>query len=179
MTVKNSISSLLSLGLCFSLALSGCSSTGAGSKDGANDESGLSESDLNAQREGRFGSGSIPTPEGEGVFRDVHFDYDSSSIDDSARQDLEYNVKILQENADIHVTLEGHCDARGTSEYNMALGAERARSVKSALQGLGISASRLETVSYGEEVPLDPAQDEGAYAKNRRVHFSASRDIAQ
>jgi peptidoglycan-associated lipoprotein len=169
---------------CFSLAaslflvagslLSGCSTTGSGSDvDGAN-ANGLSESDLNAQREARFGNGSIPTAEGEGMFRDVHFGYDSYAVEDEARQDLEYNARVLKQHPELTVTLEGHCDERGTVEYNMALGAERARAVKSALASMGVPSSKINTISYGEEVPLDPGHDEGAWAKNRRVHFSAS-----
>lgn len=163
--------------ITLSLGVSGCSSGKSGKGDGFGDGTDLSESDLNGQRDGRFGSGSIPSAEGEGVFRDIHFDYDSSSIDDAARQDLEYNAKILQENPDVRITLEGNCDERGTNEYNMALGSERARAVKSALVSLGISGSRFDTISYGEEMPLDPSHSEAAFAKNRRVHFSASREL--
>lgn len=156
--------------------MSGCSSTSDGAKDGdlnGSSDSSLSEADLAAQREGRFGSGSIPTAEGEGMFRDVHFDYDSSAVDDTARQDIEFNARVLQDNANVRIALEGHCDERGTNEYNMALGAERAKAVRNALVGLGVPTSRIETVSYGEEVPLDAAPDESAYAKNRRVHFAS------
>jgi peptidoglycan-associated lipoprotein len=170
---------LLSTALFSSLlALSACSSKNAGSKDGELgsdvDGMGLSESELNARREGRFGSGSIPSAEGEGPFRDVHFDYDSASIDDTARQDIEFNARVLQDNPNLSVSLEGHCDARGTNEYNMALGAERAKAVRSALAALGVSSSRMDTISYGEEVPLDPSPSEDAYARNRRVHLSVS-----
>ena len=159
---------------CLSLVLftSGCSwfSSGSGdSEDGA-----LSEADLAAQREGRFGAGNIPTAEGEGLFRDIHFNFDSYAIDGAARNDLESNARILSERSDLRVVLEGHCDERGTAEYNMALGAERARAVKSALIALGVSSARLDTVSYGEEIPLEVGQSEESRAKNRRVHFAAS-----
>jgi peptidoglycan-associated lipoprotein len=150
--------------------LSGCSWFKSGSSDG--DESGLSESDLAAQREGRFGAGNIPTAEGDGMFRDVNFSFDSYAIEGMARNDLEANAKILSDQSSMKVVLEGHCDERGTVEYNMALGAERARAVKTALVALGIPSSRIDTVSYGEEIPLDPSSSEDAYAKNRRVHFS-------
>ncbi|RIL09469.1 MAG: peptidoglycan-associated lipoprotein [Proteobacteria bacterium] len=155
------------------LSLSSCSSKGAKSEE----EGGLSEADLNAQREGRFGAGGIPSAEGEGVFRDVMFDYDSSAISGIARSDIEANARILRENPELRVQLEGHCDERGTAEYNLTLGAERARAVKDVLVSLGISSSRLETVSYGEEVPLDPGQGESAWSRNRRAHFSAFRDM--
>jgi peptidoglycan-associated lipoprotein len=158
--------------LATTVALSGCSWFGSGSSDGE----GLSESELAAQREGRFGSGSIPTAEGEGMFNDISFGYDSYSIDDHGRADLEANARVLSQQPSLRVTLEGHCDERGTVEYNMALGAERAKAVKSALVALGVSGSRLDTISYGEEIPLDPGHDEAAWAKNRRVHFGLGQD---
>jgi peptidoglycan-associated lipoprotein len=107
------------------------------------------------------------------MFRDVHFGYDSYAIDNVARNDLEANARTLNEQSGLKIVLEGHCDERGTAEYNMALGAERARAVKSALVALGVASSRIETISYGEEIPLDPSSSEDAYAKNRRVHFAA------
>jgi peptidoglycan-associated lipoprotein len=165
-------SSFVVLALASTIPLSGCSWFSSGSGEGE----GLSEEELAAQREGRFGSGSIPTAEGEGMFHDVRFGYDSYSIDDQGRSDLESNARVLKENSDLRITLEGHCDERGTVEYNMALGAERARAVKSALSSMGVSSSRLDTISYGEEIPLDPGHDEVAYAKNRRVHFSVGQD---
>ncbi len=163
---------LTTLSIALAVTFSGCSWFGSGSGDG------LSESELAAQREGRFGSGSIPTAEGEGMFRDIHFGYDSYAIDDQARMDLESNARVLSDNKDLSITLEGHCDERGTAEYNMALGAERARSIKSALIALGVQSRRLDTISYGEEIPLDPGHDEMAWAKNRRVHFSVGQNGA-
>lgn len=154
-----------SLSLVAMITLAGCS--GSGDKDG------LSESDLAGKD--RFGNGSIPLAEGEGMFRDVHFDYDSSSLDSSARQDIEYNASVLKNNSGIKVILEGHCDERGTNEYNMALGATRAKAVERSLIALGISSNKLDTISYGEEVPLDPSHNESAWSRNRRVHFSAGK----
>jgi peptidoglycan-associated lipoprotein len=139
----------------------------------SSDKDGLSESELNGGS--RFGSGSIPLAEGEGMFRDIHFDYDSSSIDSMGRQDVEYNASVLKNNNGLSVIVEGHCDERGTNEYNMALGASRAKAVERALVSLGVSSSSLDTISYGEEVPLDPSHSEAAWAKNRRVHLSASK----
>ncbi len=158
---------LMTLAAASLLALAGCSSS-SGEGDG------LSESDLNAGRD-RFGDGSIPLAEGEGLFRDVHFDYDSSSVDGSARQDIEYNASVLKQHGDMKVILEGHCDERGTNDYNMALGAARAKSVERSLIALGVPSTKLDTISYGEEVPLDQSSNESAWAKNRRVHFSASK----
>lgn len=132
----------------------------------------LSEAELDAAREGRFGEGTIPMAEGEGPFRDVNFEFNSSVVDDVARQNIEYNLEILRSNPDIRVQLEGNCDERGTAEYNLALGGERAKAVKDVLASLGLNSTRLSTISYGEEVPLDPTSSEDAWAKNRRVHFS-------
>jgi peptidoglycan-associated lipoprotein len=162
----------LFLGTCVSLSVlaSGCSWFSSGSGDA--EEGALSESDLAAQREGRFGAGNIPTAEGSGMFRDIHFGFDSYAVEGAARNDLEANSRTLSEQNDLRIILEGHCDERGTAEYNMALGAERARAVKSALISMGIASSRIETISYGEEIPLDPSQSEDAHAKNRRVHFA-------
>ena len=159
------------------LSLSACSSNRSsgklgGSKDGVYGGA-LSEAELNAQREARFGSGSIPTAEGgSGLFRDIPFNYDSARISDEARQNIEYNVEVLRQNPGVNLVLEGHCDERGTAEYNMALGEERARSVLDMLQSYGIGNNRLKTVSYGEELPVNPSHEDYAYAENRRVHFS-------
>lgn len=150
---------------------SGCSmfSSGSGEADG---DGALSEAEIAAQQEQRFGSGNIPTAEGEGLFRDIRFNFDSYAVEGMARNDLETNAKVLTDNPTLKVVLEGHCDERGTVEYNMALGAERARAVKSMLVALGISASRISTISYGEEIPLEMGHNEAAYSVNRRVHFS-------
>lgn len=159
------------------LVLVGCSSTGEGAKGpGEDGSSPLSESDLDAQREARYGLGSIPSAEGEGIFRDVRFGYDSAEITDISRTDAEFNAEVLKANPDVKVQLEGHCDERGTVEYNLALGQRRADSVRNVLLSHGISQSRISTISYGEEVPLDPAHTEAAYSKNRRVHLSPYRD---
>ncbi len=162
---------VISLVLIVSLA-SACSS-----KKGKSplDPGYLSESDLNSQLEGRYADGSIPLAEGEGPFRTVNFDYNSSSVGDLGRQNIEYNVEILKANSDVKVILEGHCDERGTAEYNIALGADRAMSVSRILQSYGVSEDRIKTISYGEEVPVDQSNDENAWAKNRRVHFSPHR----
>ena len=164
---------LLLLSVVLLGGLSACSSS---SKSGTESEiagSGLSESDLNLKREGRFADGSIPLAEGEGLFRDIPFAFDSYKIEDYARQDVEYNVDILKQTGRLRVQLEGHCDERGTAEYNLALGQRRARAVLDMLSSYGITSDRLNTISYGSEIPLDPRHTEEAWAKNRRVHFSA------
>ena len=163
----------LVLVLTLALFSAGCSSKKTGGMTpGEGEDGALSENDLNAMRENRYGAGGIPTAEGEGMFRDIHFDYDSSAISDQARQEVDYNRQILEANPDLKVQLEGHSDERGTAQYNLALGQRRARAVFDMLVGLGIPPSRMDTISYGEEVPLDAASNEAAWAKNRRVHLS-------
>ena len=153
-----------------------CSSTSSG-KEGLEGMDGdtLSEADLNAQREARFAGGSIPLPEEAKLFRDIPFGFDSANLSSEARQNIEYNLQILERNPGIKIQLEGHCDERGTNEYNMALGSERSRSVKEMLTSLGVPINRLETISYGEEVPIATGSNESAWSQNRRVHFSPYR----
>jgi peptidoglycan-associated lipoprotein len=152
----------------------GCGLFGSGKKKGNKygEEPTLSETDLEAQREARFGTGTIPTPEGEGLFRDVHFAYDSSAISEQAQQDIESNAQLLRTNDTVRVQLEGHADERGTEEYNMTLGQARAKAVRDLLVSVGVPPTRIDVISYGENVPLDAGHDEAAYARNRRVHFS-------
>ena len=104
------------------------------------------------------------------VNEDVHFAYDSSALDAEAQAVLKSKAEFMRSTSGT-VTIEGHCDERGTSEYNMALGERRAQSAKKFLMNLGIAGSRMNTVSYGKERPLDPGHDESAWAKNRRAHF--------
>lgn len=99
------------------------------------------------------------------------FDYDSSDLTKAGQAALDENATLLKRNATWAVTIEGHCDERGTAEYNLALGERRAVTARTYLVSLGISADRLRTVSYGKEFPFDPGHDESAYAKNRRAHF--------
>ena len=84
---------------------------------------------------------------------------------------LDANAGILKKYSSWTVTIEGHCDERGTAEYNLALGERRAVAARTYLVALGISADRLRTVSYGKEFPFDPGHDDGAWGKNRRAHF--------
>lgn len=151
----------------------GCSSSSGSTSNGELEgTAGLTEDDLNFAREQRFGDADIPLAEGDGFFRDVHFSYDSSNLSDIARQNIEYNVQLLQQNPKVKVQLEGHCDERGTNEYNMALGKYRAQSVKDMLIAYGIEPGRLSTISYGEELPVDQGRSEQSFSQNRRVHFS-------
>ena len=103
---------------------------------------------------------------------DIHFEFDSAVLTQDAQELLKTKAEWLQNNPSAKSTVEGHCDDRGTLEYNLALGERRAASAKSFLVDLGIAASRLITISYGEERPIDPGQNEAAWAKNRRGHFT-------
>ena len=102
---------------------------------------------------------------------DVQFEFDSAKLSMDAQDILRRKAEWLKENPRAKIIIEGHCDERGTNEYNLALGDRRAFSAKSFLVDLGIAASRLTTVSYGEERPIDSHADEDAWAKNRRAHF--------
>ncbi len=161
---------------CFTLMLAGCSSKKAGEGDGTG---GVSDEDLALQNQARFGDGNIPLAQAGGMFEDVHFDFDSAAISGINSDILRKNAETLKSNATVRVTLEGHCDRRGTNEYNMALGESRARSVAAMLVNMGVSAGRISTISYGEEIPLAQGDDESAYAQNRRVHFAAVGSAAR
>ena len=102
---------------------------------------------------------------------DIHFEFDKSRLLPEGKKILRRKAKWLRTHHDVSVIVEGHCDERGTNEYNMALGDRRARRAKSFLVDLGIARGRLRTISYGEERPLDPRHNEEAWAKNRRAHF--------
>ena len=101
----------------------------------------------------------------------VPFEYDQHLLTATAQDILAANAAILKAQGHLQVTLAGYCDERGADQYNIALGERRAEAVRNYLLTLGISAGRLEAVSYGEEKPLDPGHDESAWAKNRRVEF--------
>ena len=103
--------------------------------------------------------------------RAAFFDYDSAELSADARAVLDTNAATLKKYASWTITIEGHCDERGTAEYNLSLGERRAVAAQSYLVSLGIPASRLRTVSYGKEFPFDPGHDDAAWAKNRRAHF--------
>lgn len=102
---------------------------------------------------------------------DIYYEFDKSTLTPTAQDNLLRKAEWLRENPNATVTIEGHCDERGTNEYNLALGDRRAESAKAFLTDLGIDSSRLTTISYGEERPVDPRSDEEAWAKNRRAHF--------
>ena len=157
-----SMRSLVVVPILVSLALSGCAgpqelppvedkSVGAEAA-GAADQAPLEAEDLLAKKR-------------------VHFAFDSSTIDDEARALLEAHAAHLAANPRIKIHLEGHCDERGTREYNLALGERRAQAVERLLRVLGVAGGRVTTVSYGEEKPIAPEHNETAWRLNRRVEI--------
>ncbi|MES0446512.1 MAG: peptidoglycan-associated lipoprotein Pal [Desulfobacterales bacterium] len=106
------------------------------------------------------------------LYEDIYFEFDKSDLLAESQEVLRVKADFLKDNPDVLVIVEGHCDERGTNEYNLALGDRRASSAKAFLVNLGIAGSRLTSVSYGEERPADPGHDDEAWAKNRRAHFA-------
>jgi peptidoglycan-associated lipoprotein len=105
--------------------------------------------------------------------RTVYFDYNSFQLSQEAAQILQANAQWItaKEHSDVNIQVEGHCDERGSNEYNTNLGQKRAAAVREYLFRLGVDANRISTVSYGEERPIDPGHDEAAWARNRRAQF--------
>ena len=134
----------------------------------------LAPLDADAARSEDFSITDPATLEG-GPLEDIHFDLDQATLTDRARAILEKHALWLQSHRAAKVTVEGHCDERGTAEYNLALGDQRARAARDYLASLGVAADRLSTVSYGKERPLDPLNSEAAFSRNRRAHFVVSR----
>jgi peptidoglycan-associated lipoprotein len=151
-----------------SLVAAGCS---AKKKTAPGDATGLTDQKLPGSSLEAYESGRRP-PGGEGgPLRDVHFAFDSYELDEQARQTLRDSAEWLKDNPKTRVEIEGHCDERGTVEYNLALGAKRAKAAKDYLSALGVSADRMSTISYGEELPLCSEHTEACWAENRRCHF--------
>ena len=112
------------------------------------------------------------------TFPEVYFDYDRHNIRDDQKATLAEHVKKLNDNPEFQVTIEGHCDERGTIEYNLALGQRRADSHQKFLVKAGIDAGRLGTISYGKERPVDPGHEEMAWSKNRRAETRVTEPMA-
>lgn len=163
--------------LVFSVALlPGCSKKSSSDDDiydasGGSATGGVGEDDmarggsLDQYRRGTLGGGE------QGPLSDVYFAYDSIELSDNAREILRANADWLGENPRAKVEIEGHCDSRGTIEYNLALGAKRANAARDYLVSLGVSSSRLTTISYGKELQVCQEETESCWADNRRTHF--------
>ncbi len=106
-----------------------------------------------------------------GLLGDVYFDFDIATLREDARERLSRNAEFLRSHPEFVVQIQGHCDERGTNDYNLALGERRARAAYDYLVQLGVSAARLRSLSYGEERPLCTASDESCWQRNRRAHF--------
>jgi peptidoglycan-associated lipoprotein len=148
------------------------SSTGPGSSGPKKADSAVKESktptSLEALREGKTAE--------SGPLKEIFFDFDRSDLRADARETLKANADWLKANPAARAEIEGHADERGTSEYNLALGAKRAQSAKEYLVTLGIAASRLSTMSYGEEVPVCRESTEGCWQRNRRARFAVATE---
>jgi len=101
----------------------------------------------------------------------IYFDYDRAAIRDDARPTLDTNASWLKKYRTVKILVEGHCDERGTEEYNLALGEKRAKSAQDYLLSLGIGSDRIKIISYGKSQPINPAHDESAWQMNRRAQF--------
>jgi len=153
--------------LAVSMLATGCASLGG------EDETTAASTDFGGDTTASMGEPTTETPTG---LEAVYFDFDSASIRGDQRPTLQANVGAINQNADwTTVVLEGHCDERGSEEYNLALGERRANSVKQYLVDSGVSGARIDTVSFGESKPAVQGHDESAWKWNRRVEFSAIR----
>jgi peptidoglycan-associated lipoprotein len=117
--------------------------------------------------------------EESGLFKDIFFDFDKYEVQQDAKAVLKNISSWLLKNNSAKILVEGHCDARGTNEYNLALGDRRSRSVRDYLVALGIGSNRIETISYGEEKPACKESTEECWAKNRRAHFVVLREAGK
>ena len=118
-----------------------------------------------------IGAKSLEELNAEGHLKDVQFEYDSAQLSAAMRATLEENAAWLSRYRSVRILVEGHCDERGTVEYNLALGEERARAVRDYLRDLGVGSGRMRIISYGKEFPLDPGHNEAAWRRNRRAHL--------
>ncbi len=157
----------------------GCSSkqSGAGAGAGNQGAGGIGENGLGANGSSslnQFQKGTLGA-NGEGPLNDIHFDYNDYSVRAQDGEILKSNADWMTKNSGARVQIEGHCDDRGSEEYNIALGAKRAQAAKEYLVTLGIAASRISTISYGKELPLCTEHDESCWSQNRRDHFVVSQ----
>jgi len=104
-------------------------------------------------------------------FMAIYFDFDKYNLRDDAKADLKKNIDVMKQDQNLKITVEGHCDERGTVEYNLALGERRAKSARDYMVNMGVKANRVSTISYGKERPVAFGHDEDAWSKNRRDEF--------
>jgi peptidoglycan-associated lipoprotein len=154
------------LGLVALLALGGCAMFATDDSKGAGAASSTGKSSVDALKRGE-GTG---TPDSSPL-KEVYFNYNRADIRPDGRATLKSDAAWLKSNPAVRVQIEGHCDERGTTDYNMALGAKRAQAVKDYLVSMGIPAARLSTISYGKEAPVCKESTESCWQRNRRGRF--------
>lgn len=159
------------------LALAGCSKTAKPDSSGLAANSGQKDRQPDARNSGSQGSledlrrGTLPsTPEGSAL-KEIYFDFDSYALRADARETLKAEADWLKKNPGVRTDIEGHCDERGTTEYNLALGAKRAQAAKDYLVSLGVAADRLSTMSFGREAAVCREHNDACWQKNRRDRF--------
>jgi len=161
----------LTLSLSLVLGLQACKS-GRNAENAGNEEGTVAEAtaptDMNSGDDNSMGDSDSGRAMG---LKTVYFPYDSFDIVGENEAAIEQNVEILTKNATAKIQIEGHCDQRGGIQYNLALGEKRANAIKSALTSRGVESSRVSTISYGKERPVDPSTTDDAYARNRRGNF--------
>jgi peptidoglycan-associated lipoprotein len=161
--------------------LVGCASTQPAATPQAQAPQQVTPTDMDQQGQaatadqGRLQQEVVPSHDAIAAMERIYFDFDQFTLDAEARRVLGNNAKYLQAHGATKVVIEGHCDERGSDEYNLALGESRALAAKNYLISLGVSASRLSVISYGEEKPLVKGANEAAWAQNRRAEFKAVR----
>ncbi len=169
--------------LCIALIMTGCpKKTVVKEEPSVKKEAATAEAERKAKEaekaKGEFEKSMVakttPGIEGEiyvsSMLKDVHFDFDKYDVRPADAAVLKDNAALLKKYHKVKIQIEGHCDERGTVEYNLALGERRANSTRNYLLSLGVSPERISTISYGKERPLDPAHSETAWTKNRRAH---------
>ena len=144
-------------------------SPGAGAGEGA--RGGAGESDTGASSLKQLQEGKSPVTPASSPMKDIYFGFDRYDLSSDARTILRANADWLKNNSTARVEIEGHCDDRGTNEYNLALGAKRAQAAREYLTTLGVAAARLSTISYGEEIPVCKEASESCWSQNRRARF--------
>ena len=177
---------LLILAMATAAALPGCKSaptaeppqttppafeTPAAPAEKVDETSGFREAEPQAEPVRETGSSLAERLNAQGVLKSVRFDFDKYDLQPEALRTLDANAARMRENGSLRVRIEGHCDERGTVEYNLALGEKRARATRDYLVSAGIPAQRLSIISFGKERPADPGHNEDAWAANRRAEF--------
>jgi peptidoglycan-associated lipoprotein len=162
---KTALTTALTLVACFALVLTGCQS-----KKKVQDEAAVSDSPQVDNAPMNFNAQGSDSGQIAGL-QSISFDYDKSSLSNANREKIKANAEWLKARGNTNLQIEGHCDSRGSIEYNLALGERRARTVKDYMVSVGIAESRLSVISYGKEKPLDNSETEAAYGKNRRANF--------